>query len=668
MNEKNYLEFNDKNNHDVKVYLSRSAKLCFLNKKLNKSIDEKISYRKIVGIKQEIKKLQNPNSDYNKLFLRDFFKRDYEILFISECIPLLEILLNKKSVPTAKRHLRSLRRFIIYLRTIEKSIYSLSEITKEFIIRFHGDVLNSNNFEKDANYESRRFVYSIISNLLKKYWYIKKSGNYKMLSLPAKKRDSKKAYSIEFSKLLFAICISEINDITKKFNKYENWKKEFKNKEFYSLNNLCFTYRISKGIRGYGLRLKYLNKVAKLKYDIELSTFSDKKLKVESMYGIDITNFDTEQKIAWFIESEISDFPYKSYKISDYKNYFPLGESVSAFFYKYGQDVHNKFKKVLECKLPFSDNIYPFYLLTLLTTGLNVDTLNSWKYKEDYIIGEEKYPLDSNFIMIWGLKKKTNKYIMTVLDTKDKNGLWKYIKFLKKYLYMMHKTSNDFWVFSSKRDYKSSSINTYSLKRLSKEFCKKYKSFFDERKTEYIEHQRLRPTKVAIELMKGKSLESIKESILNHSNIDTSFHYTNSSEYKDFIDINTCSIQESLLIEAENFKGQFNGEISKVKPAYTNYCNDRSINECFNYDNCLLCEHSRVFPEHIALISETIEFYQDEVSRMNTETWTLLYGKLYDAALDCLERFINQSIEKDSVEIRIAKKTLLNVGTDYESA
>lgn len=654
------IEFRDSNGIKQIIHLNKEALLNHLNNEYKEQLKIGGESRKIRSLKTRITKVENNyelENSYHLLFER--YTKEHQISFLTQAIYLTSLYAQNKSKGSVYSKVLGLKYFLEYMDRTNKKLNNLEDITRDFMIRFSNDISSANNFNKSFTPHKRRKLYSTITNLLRELWKIT-NKSFKIPTIPKAKTEARKAYSIKLSKQIYAAAWLDIQEIIKNKQKYDKLKNKYIGQDFYSLKNVAYTYLMFKGTaQGSYKTLNTLERISTSRHNISLKETSIKELEKISTGGQHINKFPDEETVVWFLESVLPDFPYKGAKLSDYTSYFS-DRSLSNIFN--GYKALELLNKVISYKIPFRDNVYPFFLFFLASTGKNIDVLKTWKWidtnnKQEVLVGDEKFPLDSSQRIIWGEKKKSKKFIMTVLDTKEKNGLWSMLIFLRKFL--KKNTRNPyFWNFISIYDYFPADFKTHSLRIASELFCKKHNITDKNNKIlEYIEHLRLRSTRVAIDIMRGKSLEKIKETILNHKSIDTIAHYTNSDDIKELTDNTIYAIQENMFTEASKFQGNINRDNVEgtTFPAYSNSCNNpfspgytgaqrlKENHICTSYDLCIICPNANVFEEHIPKVIERTKYYKKQINSMQLREWEVNYGELYEASLDCLRRHLAES-------------------------
>lgn len=504
------IKFRDHNGIEQIIHLNKEALLNHLTNEYERQIELGGDSRKIRHIKTSITKVKNDitqEDSYHLIFNK--YKKDYQISFLTQAIYLTSLYAQNKSKGSVYSKVLGLKYFLEYMDKTSQKFTNLEEINRDFMIRFSNDISSGNNFSKSYTPSKRSKLYSTITNLLRELWKVT-DKSFKIPSIPKAKIEGRKAYSIKLSKQIYAAAWLDIQETIKNKQKYDKLKEKYVGQDFYSLKNLAYTYLVFKDTaQGSAKTLNVLERIATTRHGTSLKATSSKELEKISIGGQHINKFPDEETVVWFLESVLPEFPYKGGRLKDYNSYFS-DRSLSNIFNDYkALDLLNK---VLSYKVPFRDNIYPFFLFFLASTGKNIDVLKTWKWidtsdNKEVLIGDEKFPLDSTQRIIWGEKKKSKKFIMTVLDTKEKNGLWSMLFFLRKFLKKDIKNPF-FWNFISAYDYFPAAFKTHTLRVASTLFCKKHNiTGKNSKPLEYIEHLRLRPTRVAIDIMKGKSLE-----------------------------------------------------------------------------------------------------------------------------------------------------------------
>jgi hypothetical protein len=320
-----------------------------------------------------------------------------------------------------------------------------------------------------------------------------------------------------------------------------------------------------------------------------------------------------ETFIIW--ENHITEGVFQN-NISDlYNDILPKNKKV---FLNYIADIMGVSRKVSRVRLPGVHEIYPLYLLCLLETGHNHETLQSWEIRKidgEYIIGTDK----SMVISIDGTKKRGGEKDVPSLISKD-HKLFKFIMFYLEWAKPIYDETGDKSFFQyhvyddnsgnpNKKISDGMFLGNLSVSKYN--FFKKYHIFnSDDERIEWIDHSEIRKSSNYQRRLQGKT-EYERKIALNHNDSKTAkLHYERNSEWNEDKNIRLGEILESIFdtifsgrIEREEQEGCSTGLLGDCSSNNTdpNYIGVKEKDEdkgCLNWKKCLTkCDHCIVIPE-----------------------------------------------------------------------
>lgn len=294
-------------------------------------------------------------------------------------------------------------------------------------------------------------------------------------------------------------------------------------------------------------------------------------------------------------------------------------------------------------------------LYSLITTGLNLETVMSWKrninskpWFENYDVElgiDDNTPQRDKSVVLVGEKRRgqrNKKQIATAISISS--PLFKYLKFLDK-----TRPPEREYIFSIKS----------SLHVILRAFSNKYPIYDDNgNRLEGIETKRIRKVfagQKLIGLLKdvknANELTAKLKDALRHESFDTTlFSYILKSGAANLV-LNSAivALTSDLLESALNFKGEIKEDSERSEDSHKVYlcdCTDPSnpshdipiSDRCRKYDMCLGCERSEVYTEHLPSICYRIMQYENKRSDEPEEFKALLEDRLY-IARDTIEQF-----------------------------
>jgi hypothetical protein len=440
-----------------------------------------------------------------------------------------------------------------------------------------------------------------------------------------------------------------------------------KNKDsILSIKNLLYTLFI-KIEKSRNLVKNILSKILlhklSIDYNIDASFLFQKNcekevndLKLLSKNGIDLTS--NKKYIAAFIDEL---YPYYPVNVEINDKYKSLADKDT--FKTFFKDYYGSSVKEADLYIyPNKNAIYPLYLLLLIRTGLNSETLLDWEvYKEN-----SSYNLTSDNLGILSIvestKKRSNSRISCVL--KNDSDEMKYINFYIKWandIYANSKNKSLFQYFNrgglanKKIEILTPHILAY-LKEAPDSFYRKYE-IYDQKgsRINFIDHRLIRKAHNFQEYIKGKQ-EFERQLKKGHINSQTTqIHYENNSNEWNGLKKHKIAKAQNLLISI--FKGQvsreqnhsvdlFDGSIANCKnnknPTFKNASNLKSNEFCLDWTKCLTqCEQAYVIPKiHGPVIFAWIKFMKEQLDEfINEEHWEKEYLDDYNAAVDTIKYF-----------------------------
>lgn len=258
--------------------------------------------------------------------------------------------------------------------------------------------------------------------------------------------------------------------------------------------------------------------------------------------------------------------------------------------------------------------LYLIYLLTLIETGNNAETLNSWEIKN--IDGKIILGIDKELVIeIEGYKNRSNSGTVSTLLSK-KSKLYKYILMIldiNKELYAKSEFKNFFQYYSTSRNkkmdiQKSDRRFLGYVRENNNNFYNKYEIFDGlGKRVFWIDHTKLRKSQNYQMALQGKSSFE-RQLIKNHKSSDTTELHYSTSDYK--IDIKNKLGKTLEEIFEKIFKGTFNRNIKQGNnigllsdcsdnktPTYIGH-NLKEGYICLDWKKCLtMCDKCVVIPE-----------------------------------------------------------------------
>lgn len=360
-----------------------------------------------------------------------------------------------------------------------------------------------------------------------------------------------------------------------------------------------------------------------------------------------------------------------------------------------------------------SDTLYPFFLLALINTGWNVESLLSISDDVDSHITQDLLDPE-NYVMIHGRKIRgsNNKEFLNVTRRSNKKNrldtyqLLKYVEsIVTQYNDSPYYRSGYLWQFTLpefQKDIISSFNEQPFFTLISKRFIERhnFKYFSD---TTGISHPKVRSGYVSIKQLLGDTEQVIGEDI-SHNNLKSIEHYISDGSTNFVLDLTIKEIQKQFVEDLTNFKvrvvestslqslrnaiNDARTEHEKLKlikkeavklhldekaivhlldsgsqkyilacedalnpswPGWDNYV--AKGKKCRYFNKCALCKQAIVFPEALPYIARRI-LDLDKLKKSNSSSdWVLQYGDEYDAWNQILEYWNNEEQVKDAWEL-----------------
>lgn len=348
------------------------------------------------------------------------------------------------------------------------------------------------------------------------------------------------------------------------------------------------------------------------------------------------------------------------------------------------------------------NTIFPFILLLLIQTGWNFETLISLGLNlDDYI---ESDLLDSDYVIIYGMKGRTNKSQMHRSNKRDKFGAYQLLMFIHSVLVKnQHSPHVDRevlfqFIFSKnlwgKYNRLCSEVNSSSFSIASTGFLLRHGIDLGEKKSEQkIEIRRLRTTYETRRREQGFDLEEMATN-LGHADIDTTIrHYDSDSGSSELLNSRLRSLQDKhendlrlysakilsdcSLIElrkatdglgkinqgnkirllAEKLKVKSNEVVNLLSPQGQTYiasCLDASSPDwpgaerfvtpgtrCNYFNRCPLCTKCVIFEESLPFITRRVKDLEGLKIHLNFLEWEKNYSEEYQAFSEILDAWGN---------------------------
>ena len=360
-----------------------------------------------------------------------------------------------------------------------------------------------------------------------------------------------------------------------------------------------------------------------------------------------------------------------------------------------------------------SDTLYPFFLLALINTGWNVESLLSISDDVDAHITPDLIDPE-NYVIIHGRKKRgsNDKEFLKVTRRSNKNKvldtyqLLKYVEsIITQYKDSPYYRPGHLWQFTIP-EHKKEVISSFNVQQnfngVSKRFIERhnFKYFSD---TTGISHPKVRSGYVSIKQLLGETEGELGED-LSHNDVGSIDHYISDESTNLVLDLTIKEIQKQFVEDLTNFKVRIvestslqslrnaindaKTEQEKLKqikeeavklhldektiihlldagsqkyilacedamnpswPGWDDYVGEGK--KCRYFNKCALCKQAIVFPEALPYIARRILDLDKLKKSHSSSDWVLQYGDEYDAWNQILEYWNNKGQVKDAWEL-----------------
>lgn len=360
-----------------------------------------------------------------------------------------------------------------------------------------------------------------------------------------------------------------------------------------------------------------------------------------------------------------------------------------------------------------SDTLYPFFLLALINTGWNVESLLSISDDVDAHITPDLIDPE-NYVIIHGRKKRGSNYkgFLKVTRRSNKNKkldtyqLLKYVeRIITQYKDSPYYRPGYLWQFTIP-EFKKDIISSFNEQPLftiiSKRFIERhnFKYFSD---TTGISHPKVRSGYVSIKQLFGETERELSED-LSHNDEGSIDHYISDGSTNLVLESRIKEIQKQFVKDLTNFKvrvvestslqslrnaindAKTEQEKSKLikKEAIKLHLEEKTIThlldagsqkyilvcedamkpswpgwddyvgegkKCRYFNKCALCKQAVVFPEALPYIARRILDLDKLKKSHSSSDWVLKYGDEYDAWNQILEYWNNRDQVKNAWEL-----------------
>lgn len=637
---------------------------------------------------QYFKEKAKVNSAYNKkirISSVEVFDDNKEYINLIKDFILKKLSKELYSYAVIRMVLSGMGLFLNYLRKEEKKYSNIEEIENidisnayNYYFAFKG--INKNNIKSLGNFFTKLGFESKQVKIAKKN---------KQLS---SKNENLKNYAIP-SGLIFQLEIyieEEFRDIKKLVEEYWTWEKEFKDNSFITASDLLRTIfdLIDKNSRNNStMFVQFI--ILKLKHDFKINTdcLFYSKNEIENEFS-----FEQKQNIE-FRKNElriialngrnihIKEEKYAMYWMMDIFPKFPYDNNIAE---KYKDISQTKIKEIriwirrhfnVELKsldkriFPQNNDIYPIYLLLLITTGVNQEVLKDWEIKK---LDNGEYSIDGDdlgiFTIIDALKERSNATISVTLknDSLEKKNLDFYIKWATSiYNYSGSKKLFQYMNTSGGNSEKYQEIDNAFLINIRNSPYSLFKKYdiidLDGNKVDYIDHREIRKSHNYQDFLKGKKEYERQVRKSHKSGETTKTYYENQNFEWEGSKKHKIALAQNLIVGI--FKGEIkreehktaglfeNGPIADCKnnksPTFNNSPILKEDEFCSDWSKCLTkCNKACVIPKiHGPVIASWINYLnQQREEFLRSQDWEKEYLLDYDAANDTLSRFTEDEI------------------------
>ena len=388
------------------------------------------------------------------------------------------------------------------------------------------------------------------------------------------------------------------------------------------------------------------------------------------------SNFDFYSKGAR-IRKELYHLSVRSFKSTDNLSDFQC--VVPQVLIGSQQERNETFNAMLEKEVPTRDTLYPFFVLFLITSGKNKETVLSWGQKQK--VGDEYLsplecldPFSSDRCYIRGYKSRgKGRAKIAVEDTYIKvseYGLYPILEFLLWYVAPLSNIASrelrkSLWLYYGKHGAQSflgNDINhNASLSFLERHEVWELETTADgvlrrDRITSF-DTRRFRKVHASREFLnatkKANNFQELSETLkdsFGHKKFDTTLgSYLALGAPKELTDLGIFALQNKYVAEARTFRGArkehspmegvpglFAACADTHQPDYEGAMPSTAI-DCTEFDMCFGCSQSRVFDCHLPRIAMRMIQYEELRSMMTVDNWEAEFGRKLARAQDLLD-------------------------------
>lgn len=373
------------------------------------------------------------------------------------------------------------------------------------------------------------------------------------------------------------------------------------------------------------------------------------------------------------------------------KNFVPDLSAVLEEVDENGKLQGGRLNDLLQRDVATTQTLLPFYLLFLIYTGRNKETVNTWKrrYKvKDQWLSPLEWTdiLSPDKVTLRGTKSRgkgrSNVEIDDIHIKKSTVGLYPLLEFVIWFSEPLEKFADPeqrdlLWLCMDGK-YKPKVLGNDSsyifavgefLKRHQiAEFIPRKGGGFSKELLSGIDTRRFRKNFAVRELMEAVSncanhqeLADTLRNSLKHGSFDTTIgSYLSHDTTMASRDVAIFTLQSEMLETARRFRGTLNDDGPRSgEPVILARCSDPSSPDfemadqsddghCSEYDMCLGCSRSAVFEEHLPRIAMRIIQYEEERDGMSQAAWDAEYGQKHARAHDVLNSWSDQDAVNDA--------------------
>lgn len=464
----------------------------------------------------------------------------------------------------------------------------------------------------------------------------------------------------------FCQCVKKSEKVLTQKNILKTIINEFKEKNRI-LNNLYIRMMLRNLDEKHLLMLEpyLINKVKLRSKSKEYRVKHQNEIKKIEAYLEDAISLEKNDETFIIWETHITERVFKNKILDMYNDILPKNEKT---FLNNIASIIGVSKKVTRIRLPGVQEIYPLYLLCLMETGHNHETLQSWEIRKvdgEYTIGTDKVMV----ISIDGIKKRGGEKDAPSLISKN-HKLFKFIKFYLEWAKPIYDETGDksffqYHVYDDNTGKPNKKISDGmflgNLSISESNFFTKYYIFnSDDKRIEWIDHSEIRKSSNYQRRLQGKT-EYERKIALNHNDSKTAkLHYERNSEWNEDKNIRLGDILESIFdtifsgrIEREEQEGCSTGLLGDCSSYNTdpNYISIEEKNEdrgCLNWKKCLTkCDHCVVIPEiHGPAIVAWSEYLEELKEKFISNDYWEKEGYAIDlkAANEVIKKFTDEEL------------------------